>query len=207
MQKKSTDCRHSPADGCRLFKPDSRLFLPDLSLTGRRGRGTRHLSDGISCPFGCICPVLRGYPDLNLPSGGQGCRLRKGFSPDRTYHFPVFIRASCRTYLAVRSVYRPLCPLRAGLRAAFAGHGPVHSLFLHPRLHLRLLLWYEAHCRSGTLPDVRAGHPHERRLSDGTGPDGKRRACNGVCGGLGHVYRRSWIGCVQLSGLCSERQE
>ena len=85
--------------------------------------------------------------------------------------FPIHLRSPHSSHLAGFPLAGPLRPLRACLRPSAPCHGFVHPVFFHSRLHLRLLLWYEADRRSGTVPDGRTACPHGSGLSHGSGAD------------------------------------
>lgn len=75
----SFDYRNPAPDGSRIFLPDSRLFLPHLSLPDDRRRRSGFISDDFSHTWHRICSLRRSNPDFTLPPDrrlpGKGTRL------------------------------------------------------------------------------------------------------------------------------------
>ncbi len=126
----SFDYRNPAPDGSRIFLPDSRLFLPHLSLPDDRRRRSGFISDDFSHTWHRICSLRRSNPDFALPPDrrlpGKGTRLFAGqprtLTIDRPaadlfdLHFRRFsrrARPSCARMCAASARTRPLDPFCA----------------------------------------------------------------------------------------------
>ena len=197
----SFDYRNPAPDSSRIFLPDSRLFLPHLSLPDDRRRRSGFISDDFSHTWHRICSLRRSNPDFTLPPDrrlpGKGTRLFAGQPRTLTIDRP----AADLFDLHLRRFSRRARPSCARMCAASARTRPLDPLLRDPCLLLRVLLWAQKNGSPGIFTGGRAVHPHFLRPADRPCLPHEQDSDHGAAGCLGAVDRGSGIGGVLSAGL------